>query len=139
MTPVKCSRCHAVVQFMAGPNGKSVQVNPDGTPHLCPNAAPVNGTHTEGNIPTTTPVPIPVGNNTRPVIEPVRIPENETTVRQVSVRPDSLEIGSTKTGIIKCYGDASRPEVFMKRIENMITLRERATRAMQSPQDPVGE
>ena len=26
-----------------------------------------------------------------------------------------------------------------KRIENMITLRERATRAMQSPQDPVGE
>ena len=54
-------------------------------------------------------------------------------------RPDSLEIGSTKTGIIKCYGDASRPEVFMKRIENMITLRERAARAMQSPQDPVGE
>jgi hypothetical protein len=35
---------------------------------------------------------------------------------------DSIEIGTTKTGIIKCYGDASRPEEFRKRLMNAITL-----------------
>jgi len=35
---------------------------------------------------------------------------------------DSIEIGTAKTGIIKCYGDASRPEEFRKRLINAITL-----------------
>ena len=46
---------------------------------------------------------------------------------------DSLEIGSTKTGTIKCYGDASRPEEFQQRIANMITLRERALALSSAP------
>jgi len=47
-------------------------------------------------------------------------------------RPDSLEVGSMRTGIIKVYGDASKPEEFEKRVMNMITLRERAVHAMQA-------
>jgi hypothetical protein len=39
---------------------------------------------------------------------------------------DSLELGTAKTGVIKIYGDASRPEEFEARLRAMITLRERA-------------
>ena len=57
-------------------------------------------------------------------------------------RSDSLEVGSMKTGIIKVYRDASKPEEFTQRILNMITLRERAVRAMQTgpgyPLTPAG-
>jgi len=35
---------------------------------------------------------------------------------------DSIEIGTGKAGIIKVYGDASRPEEFRKRLINAITL-----------------
>ena len=57
-------------------------------------------------------------------------------------RSDSLEVGSMKTGIIKVYGDASKPEEFEQRVKNMITLRERAAHAMQAgpgyPPSPAG-
>ena len=43
---------------------------------------------------------------------------------------DSLEIGTAKTGVIKVYGDASKPEEFEQRIRNMITLKERALTAL---------
>ena len=51
--------------------------------------------------------------------------------RQEGERRDSIELGTGKAGIIKCYGDASRPEEFEARIRTMLTLRERAL-AMQA-------
>jgi len=43
---------------------------------------------------------------------------------------DSLEIGTVRYGIIKIYGNASKPEEFELKIRNMINLRERTAAAL---------
>lgn len=43
---------------------------------------------------------------------------------------DSIELGTAKSGSIKCYGDASRPDDFKKRLSNMIELRRQAIEEM---------
>jgi hypothetical protein len=48
---------------------------------------------------------------------------------------DSIEIGTAKTGVIKVYGDASRPEEFEQRIRDMFTIRERALALSISPRE----
>jgi len=51
--------------------------------------------------------------------EVIHIHRNEGPAYQ-----DSIEIGSaSKGGAIKCYGDASKPEEFEKRLKAMILLR----------------
>lgn len=38
-----CPMCHAIIQFMVGPDGKSVTIDPSGIPHSYPGEAPGNG------------------------------------------------------------------------------------------------
>jgi hypothetical protein len=58
-----------------------------------------------------------------PILGTIR---HEHLHRQEGERRDSLEFGTSKTGIVKIYGNADDPEAFEKRIRTMITLRERA-------------
>ena len=104
MTPInRCPKCHGVIQYAVGPTGKSVEVNPDGTDHSCLLTALTNGTNTEPIIATTAAVNQPARMNGRPVIV-----EHETVIKNVAVRPDSLELGTPgKSGCIKIYFDAS--------------------------------
>ena len=46
---------------------------------------------------------------------------------------DSIELGTSKVGIIKVYGNASCPEEFEARLRAMITLRERALALSSAP------
>ena len=130
MTPVnRCSKCHGVIQYVVGPTGKSVEVNPDGTEHSCLLTAPTNGTNTETIVATTAAVIPPALMNGRPVIV-----EHETVIKNVTVRPDSLELGTPgKSGCIKIYFDASDVADAELRIRNAITLRDLANNLTSYP------
>ena len=125
MTPInRCKICHAVIQYAVGPTGKSVEVNPDGTDHSCQNSAPTNGTNTEPIVATTAAVNPPARMNGRPVIV-----EHETVIKNVAVRPDSIEIGTPgKGGVVKVYVDFADVADTEQRIRDAMEMRELANK-----------
>ncbi len=67
--------------------------------------------------------------NVRPVIV-----EHETVIKNVAVRPDSLELGTPgKSGCIKIYIDASDVADAEQRIRNAIALRDLANTLTSYP------
>jgi hypothetical protein len=65
-------------------------------------------------------------------------PANETTIRQVSVRPDSLEIGTPgKNGALKIYMDFSDPADCEQRIRTAVAMRELANQLITAPMEMV--
>lgn len=51
---------------------------------------------------------------------------NEDTHRHINENQDSIELGTpARGGVIKIYGDASKPIEFAEKIAQMLKLRER--------------
>jgi len=68
----------------------------------------------------------------------VASPANETIVCQVSVRPDSLEIGTPgQNGTLKIYMDFSDPVDCEQRIRTAVAMRELANQLIKAPMEMV--
>ncbi|MEI6841380.1 MAG: hypothetical protein WCK53_08950 [Methanomicrobiales archaeon] len=95
----------------------------------CTIALPTNRTNTVPLKPTTASLDQPASMNGRPVFM-----ESETVIKNVAVRPDSLELGTPgKSGCIKIYFDASDVADAELRIRNAITLRDLANNLTSYP------
>lgn len=48
--------------------------------------------------------------------------KNETINKHINENPDSIEIGNSKSGVVKIYFDALKPEECRTKIENAIKI-----------------
>ena len=51
-------------------------------------------------------------------------------IQEQNLRTDSLEVGNSKTGVIKVYGNADNFEEFQRKLTSMLLLREQAANAV---------